>query len=438
MVFVIPREFGLQMCAKSEQGSLSIKRNMFWNTIGSIFYQGCLWLMTVLVVRLSTDYQSSGMLAFAMSVGNIYTAIGTYTMRTYQVADVTERYSTPNYVALRIVTVCGGLFLCGVYAALISPTTATFLVIVTFLLFKANEAFVNVLYGCDQVAMRLDYVGISQILRGVVIVAAFSAGMILTDSLVLSLLLVFIGNLLLDMAYDLPRTRRLVGSLRPHISRRQCLSLLKECFPTVAANVLNGLVVSVSRQIFGNVYGEDALGIYASVATPCVVIQVLAQNLYTPLLGPIAEKYRHGNCGAAKAAAKKLLLLVTGVALGVSAVLAIMAEPLLTLIYGSSISPYVNVLPLALVVMTGVATTTLIGDLLIVLNHLKTSLAVNGLAFAISLALVIPCTQAWYMNGLNIALIAAYAIADCFGIAQVFRRVSQPWAPNDGSLSDDQ
>ena len=90
--------------------------------------------MTVLVVRLGTDYQDSGMLAFAMSVGNIYTAVGTYTMRTYQVSDVTGKYSTPNYVALRVVTVFGGLLLCGVYAACISPTSSTFFVIIAFLL----------------------------------------------------------------------------------------------------------------------------------------------------------------------------------------------------------------------------------------------------------------------------------------------------------------
>lgn len=416
------------MRTKNGQDHLSIKRNMFWNTVGSIFYQGCLWLMTVLVVRLGTDYQDSGMLAFAMSVGNIYTAVGTYTMRTYQVSDVTGKYSTPNYVALRVVTVFGGLLLCGVYAACISPTSSTFFVIIAFLLFKANEAFINVLYGCDQIAMRLDYVGISQIIRGVLIVSAFSIGMVLTSNLVLSLLLVFGGNLLVDVVYDIPMTRRLVGSLWPSISRNQCISLLTECFPTVAGNVINGLVVSASRQFFGNVYGEAALGIYAAVATPCVIIQVLAQNLYIPLIGPIADKYRHGDCRAAKSAATKLLFLVAGVALGVSAILTLLAEPLLTLIYGSSIAPYVNVLPLALIVMTGVATTTLIGDLLIVLDHLKTMLLVNSIALVISLALVFPCSQAWYMNGLNAALIIAYLVADCVGIFQVFRYVSRPWA----------
>lgn len=407
--------------------SLSLKKNVMWNTVGSVFYQGCLWLMTVLVVRLSADYQNSGALAFAMSIGNIYTAVGTYTMRTYQVSDVTGRHSTSAYVALRIVTVIGGLVACSAYGIAISPSSSTLLVILSFLLFKADEAFVNVLYGCDQIAFRLDYVGKSQIIRGTLIVASFVAGMLLTQSLMLTLLLVFACCLLVTLAFDLPRTRGLVDSLRPSISRAECVGLLRECLPSVLGNVIGGLVVSTARQYFGIAYGEEALGIYASVATPCVIIQVLAQNLYTPLLGPIAEKYRNGDCPATRTAAIRLVLLVAGVALGISIALSLVAEPLLTLIYGSSIAPYVNVLPLALVVMTGVALASVISDLLIVLGHLKTTLAVNGIAFAVSLLLVVPCTSAWYMNGLNVALVGAYAVAAVFGISQVLWRSSQPW-----------
>ena len=98
-----------------------MKSNIAWNTVGSVFYQGCLWLMTVLVVRLSSDYQNSGCLAFAMSVGNIYTALGTYTVRTFQVADVDDKYSASNYVGFRLITVFGALAICGTYGLAVSP-----------------------------------------------------------------------------------------------------------------------------------------------------------------------------------------------------------------------------------------------------------------------------------------------------------------------------
>ena len=118
---------------KEITGTTDLKSNILWNTSGTVFYQGCLWLMTVLVARMSSDYQNAGMLAFAMSVGNIYTAIGTFTMRTFQVSDIAEKYSSSNYIAFRIFTVGLGFILCAIYGIIVSPSIETTLVILSFL-----------------------------------------------------------------------------------------------------------------------------------------------------------------------------------------------------------------------------------------------------------------------------------------------------------------
>lgn len=71
----------------------SIRRNMLFNTIGSLTYHGCLWITTVIVVILSDSYSASGILSFDMTIGNMFSAIGTYSMRTYQISDVKGKYS---------------------------------------------------------------------------------------------------------------------------------------------------------------------------------------------------------------------------------------------------------------------------------------------------------------------------------------------------------
>lgn len=405
---------------------LSLRENVIWNTVGSIFYQGCMWLLTVLVVRLSNDYQNSGMLAFAMSVGNIYFVMGTYNMRTFQVSDIEGTYSTRNYIALRILTVITSYAICIIYSALISPSSQTLYVVIIFLFFKADEAFVNVLYGADQTRMRLDYVGKSQIIRGILCVALFSAGLALTKSLAYSLFLMFTSCLVATFTYDARKTRSLVGPLLPVITRKQCIVLLRQCFPAALGILIGNFVASSARQYFGVAYGESALGIYASVATPCVIIQVLAQNVYTPMLGPIASEYRTGSTRRAKYSALKLLVLVAGAALILSAILLIAGEPLLTTLYGESIRPYVGVLPLALVVTTGAAETILLSDLLIVFSGLKSTLIMNVIAFTVNLAFIVPCTAGWYMNGINISLIAAYFVAILFGIASIVKIKDRP------------
>lgn len=406
--------------------TLSLRRNVLWNTVGCVFYQGCLWLMTILVVRLSDGYQNSGALAFAMSVGNVYTALGTYNMRTYQISDINNENTAANYVALRLVTTMGALVVCGTYAFLVSPSKLTLGVIWSFLLFKLDESFTNVLYGVDQKSMRMDFIGVSQIVRGIVVVGVFSAGMIVTQNVVISLLGVFFGCLSVTLAYDIPHARRLASSLVPKISLERCAHLLKVCFPSVLSLVLGTLVVSTVRQHFGIVYGEEALGIYASVATPCVIIQVLAQNVYTPLLGPIAEDYRRGNVSAGRRGAARLMLLLVCVALALSAALGLVGEPLLETFYGQSILPYVYLLFPALLVATGVAAAQLLTDLLIVFDKLPATLSVNGVALLVSLVLMGPLTERFYMSGINLTLIVAYVTSTIVGVVVLFRTPQSP------------
>ena len=46
---------------------LSLQSSIAWNSIGSIFYLGCQWLMTVLVVWIA-GLETAGILSLAMSV----------------------------------------------------------------------------------------------------------------------------------------------------------------------------------------------------------------------------------------------------------------------------------------------------------------------------------------------------------------------------------
>jgi len=92
---------------------------MLFNTVGSLTYQGYLWLTTVLVVILSNGYTGSGVLALAMTIGNMFNPIATYSMRTFQVSDVKGTYSQSSYVGFRLVTTVLGLAFIIPYAIIV-------------------------------------------------------------------------------------------------------------------------------------------------------------------------------------------------------------------------------------------------------------------------------------------------------------------------------
>lgn len=403
----------------SEVEGLSLKQNLLWNTVGCLAYQACQWLTTILVVVLSSSYENSGILAFAMATGNIYVGLATYNVRTFQVSDINNQFSSDNYVAFRIVTVILASILCVAYSLIVAPSLSTGVAMAAFLLFKADESFSNVLYGIDQKAERMDYIGVSQGVRGILSIVAFSGVLIAGGSLTTAFIGMFAVCAAVTLLYDLPHSRRL-ASVRVRITKHECLALFRICAPNVVATFAYGFVATLARQWFGIEYGEEALGIYAAVATPCVLVQVMANYLYSPFLVPLARSWAKGDAADVRKQLKRLLLGMGGVIIVCLALAASIGAPAIELIYGSDIQDYSWMILPAMVAASFMALDSLLTDLLIVMRRFFLAAAINVVALASCAALMIPFTDMWYMNGINLVITAAFAIGIVVGLIGLF------------------
>lgn len=394
---------------------LSLKQNILWNTAGCLTYQGCQWLTTILVVVLSSSYENSGILAFAMATGNIFYAFATYSMRTFQVSDIDNRYSSDNYVAFRVVTTLIALAFCIGYSLVVSTSVSAALAMVAYLLFKSDESFANVLYGIDQKASRMDYIGISQGVRGILSIAAFSGVLAVGGSLTEAILAMFACCVAVTLVYDLPHSRRL-ASVRLVISRAVCSEMFRLCAPNVVSNLAYGAVATLARQWFSLSYGEEALGIYAAVATPCVLVQVMANYLYSPFLVPIARSWTKHD---AKGLREQLTKLIGGMAAVIAACLVLSATfgaPMIELVYGERISGYSWMIVPAMGAASLMAAAALLTDLLIVMRRFFLAAGINLAALVTCAVLTTPCTELWYMNGINVVIGISFAVEILAGI----------------------
>lgn len=393
---------------------LTLKQNLLWNTVGCLIYQGCQWLTTILVVILSPSYENSGIMAFAMATANIYTGLATYNTRTFQVSDIRNQFSSQNYVGFRLITVTAAFIVCGTYSLFVSQSSAVLIAMLAFLLFKADESFVNVLYGVDQKANRMDYIGVSQGVRGVLTVIVFSTLLFFTKDLFAAFLGMAAVGFVITLMYDLPRSSRL-SSVVPTLTIERGLGLFKSCAPAVLALFFYGAVATVSRQWFGVAYGEEALGIYAAVATPCVLVQVMANYLYNPFLVSLAKSWSSGEVAVLGRQLKKLLFAMMLVILGV-VVLAFLFGPfLLEVLYGQSIEEYAWMIVPAVLAASVMAVAFFVTDLLIVVRSFKGAVLVNAAALAVCLVLINPLIEAWYMNGINVAIIVSFLVGIFIG-----------------------
>lgn len=408
----------------SRQKQLSVKQNMLWNSIGCLIYQACQWAMTVAVVVFSSGYDNSGVLAFAMAIGNIYYPFATYNMRTIQVSDVHDEYSSEEYVGFRIVTVVIGFIPVLAYLFAASPSPSLIISTVLWLFFKADESFCSVFYAIDQKAMRMDYIGISQAVRGVLSVVAFSASLVLFNDINIAIIAVSCICITVSMLYDY-RMANALAIARPCISAERTFELLKRYCPAVITLVCYGSVVSVARQQFEALRGAEALGMYAAVATPTVLVQVAASYLYNPLLGGIAKRWSDRNLRYFIQAILSVFVAILVVAAAGVLGSELFGESVLTLVYGDSIRSSVYLLTPALV---ATAVTTLFAfmfDVLIVMRSLRAALVANAFALIISICCSRPMITAFDANGITLTVILAFGIGIVVCLAAFIWNVSQ-------------
>lgn len=405
---------------------LSIRRNMLWNSAGSLVNLGCQWVITVLIVRLSDGYDAAGVYSLAMSVYGIFSQLAQYRTYTYQVSDVTGENSAGEYLAFRGIT-CLVALACTMGYAAVTCRSDALLAILLYSLYKMASLVVDVLHASDQQAHRMDYTGKSLALQGASSVVLFAAVFWSTQSLELALLAMTLGVVVIGVLYDLPRTLRLTPVV-PKISPEKARHLLVYCAPVVLAGIACSAAPSVPRQYLSHVMGDAALGVYASVAAPVAIIQMGASYIYNPLIGYFSESYARRDARAFR----RLLLLtfcgIAGVGAACSVGLALLGGPLLSLVYGEGIVEHLYLLqPLVLcAVATGVM--WFANDLLISLRGFRATLAGSLVALAVSLVVMAPAVAALGMNGVTAANVASCVASAAFMLWSLRRRVRARFA----------
>ena len=214
---------------------MNMKKNLAWNTFGSIFYSLCQWVITIIVVYVA-DYGVAGYLSLAMTMSSSFSAISLFSMRNYQVSDVKGEFTTGQYVSSRVWTCLGALVCCMAWAFW-REDIYQFLCVLAFMLVRVAEGMVDVFHGINQRYDRYDYIGSSYVIRGFLTVAVFSLGLMVCGNLCLVLFAVAVCNLLVMLVWDLVRTAHL-ESWKLKIMDRRIVRLLLCCAPLVVFSFL--------------------------------------------------------------------------------------------------------------------------------------------------------------------------------------------------------
>ena len=389
---------------------MNMRKNILWNAVGNLIYMFCQWLITVLVTRLGT-FEEAGILSIAMSVSAIFQTLAMFGIRNFQVSDVEERYSDTNYVTFRVLTCTVAPIACAVFSLIAGYRGRAILAILLFMLFRLAENFADVFHGIAQKNGRLDIAGKSFAIKGCGALAAFLGGYLAVGELCAAIGCMAAFSILSTLLYDMPAVSRLASYRLLVLRDTRIAQLAAETAPLCVYLLLNVAIMTLPKLILERSCGEELLGAYSSIFAPALLIQAVMGYVYTPF----ATSF-----GACRAAGDRrgFLLLFAKLTAVIAALTAIMlptayflGEPLLRLIFGEKIAPYVSYL---IPILIAIALTAFYSFLCMLATVLRRFLWLIG-SSAVAVLLELALTGGWIngagVNATSYSLILAVSAA---------------------------
>lgn len=384
---------------------LSIQSSILWNTVGSMFYLACQWLITVLVVRLS-GVETAGILSLSMSVCNIWYCIAVYGMRNFQVSDTLNHYSNGSYIFSRVISCSIAGLGCIIYTFIMPYNLVTTTCVLFYFLYKCSEAFFDVYAGIFQKSWRLDLAGKSLLLRGILTIGSFCILLVATNNLPITLAGMAIICLTAILLYDIPQARK-ITSVKLDCRIPEVKNLFIECFPLVVYTFLSTAIGSIPKLFLERIAGSYDLGIYSSVATPTLIIQMGATYIFNPFVTLFAERYTQKDYHGFLSILKKCALSVLGIAVVGVIGGKVFGSFGLRILYGTEIAAYVKLLiPLILCTILTAFSWLLCG--ILTATHQFRGLVIANIIAVVASVLFSPMLEKRFsMQGASLALALA-------------------------------
>ncbi|WP_319475413.1 hypothetical protein [Marispirochaeta aestuarii] len=385
------------------------------NTAGTITYYLSLWLITMVISKLSLrSYYDVGVFSIAMSFGNIFFSIAHFGARELQISDINNEYKNNEYHAFRIITCLGSIVLCVICALVLGYREDIIIAITIFIVYKAWDAYSDVFYGFSQIYGHLEYAGYSMFIKGILIFGFFTMILTLTQNIQLSMLSLVFCSAGTNILYDQRKVAQLSKSQK--IELREILSYIPKfkkiflvTFPLMLNTIIIPLMIAIPRLLLEKIYDAKLLGIFTSVTAPTVVISTFITTAALPLIPSMAEAWLNGKRMKFIAILGIPAIIVLLICLSIIPFALRFGGMLLTILYTEEISSYVSLFVLAIVVSCLLSCVVLFNNTLVSMRKIKELIIFSLIACFTVMIVSIPFIKKWALYGALYALGIAYS-----------------------------
>ena len=390
---------------EAEYESGETRRDYLWNTVGVGAWGMVFPVLTVVATQLAGTEQA-GRFSMAFAAGTLLMFLTNYGVRNFQVSDIDEHSSFASYQVNRWITSILALVVGLLYCTIRDYGPSMLMLSMGVYAYKVVDGLADVYEGRLQQADKLYLAGISQALRSVAAMAAFSALLLLTRSTaiaavgmavaaVATLILVSIPLALLETEPSRPWKMDEVGGLFRH------------CFPLFSALFLFNLIESLPKFAMEGMLSYDNQLYFNALFFPAQGILLAAGFMYKPQLLRLANIW--SNPRRRKRFDLIVLAMVGVIALITAGTLLFMGWlgiPVMGFMYGVDFERYRTAAYLMIAAGGVSAAIDFLYAIITVLRHQESATKPYLITFAF--ALVVPTALIWIM-GLGGAVIGYLA-----------------------------
>lgn len=279
-------------------GRLTLRANFSWTLLSSVAYAACQWGMLILLAKLGSP-EMVGQFTLGLAITAPVLMFTNLQLRYAQATDAKGEYAFGDYLTLRILsTLLALIVIVGLVVASVDARETAAIVLLVGL-GKLFEALSDLFYGLLQHHERMDHIGISMILKGVLSLLILGLALVLTHRLLWGAVGLAAVPALVFACYDIPKGRQVLaraavsvhpgGGLRPQWAPRTLARLVKLTLPLGLSMVLVSLNTNIPRYFIEHDLGTHDLGLFAALSYLMVAGYTLVGALGQAVTPPLAR-----------------------------------------------------------------------------------------------------------------------------------------------------
>jgi len=400
---------------------LSLSLNFSWTLVGSGLSSLCQWGILVALAKLcSTDMV--GQFALALAITAPVFVFAGLNLRTVQVTDARRDFQFGDYLGLRLLSVTAALTF--VFAIeIVSRHNAHLLLVVMMTgVAKALDLIGDTVFALQQQHERMDRIATSQIIRGVLQLAAVAVAAYATRNVLWAVIGQAAVSLVVLLTYDLRNAGRLHQfpwptwnpARYPALVRlatfkfgpwRNIKGLIRLSFPLGLVAMLGSLMLNIPRYFIEHNAGTAKLAVYSGMAYIVFVGGMALGSLLQATAARLARYYIEN----LRQFRKLLLQLIgIGVANGIIGILAavLWGRQFLTIMYRPEYATYPSVFVWLMVAAAVSYVATVLGFGLAAARKFDVQLPVYICAALVTVGACVPLVPRYGLQGAAWALLA--------------------------------